>query len=78
MNKFEHPVVVSVDSEANAAYVAFPTDDPARSVERTIPIHDDRGLLVGAVDLDPAGRALGLELLRASEVLPPSWLSAGE
>jgi uncharacterized protein YuzE len=78
VNQSERRVTVSVDSEADAAYIAFPTDDPTRSVKRTIPIHDDEGLLVGAVDLDATGRSLGVELLRASQVLPASWLHASE
>ncbi len=70
-------VIISCDREADAAYIQLAAEIPPGGVARTYAC--DPAELGGTVnlDVDPEGRLVGIEVLHASEMLPPEALGIG-
>ncbi len=67
------PARVTLDDEANAAYIYMVGDLAPSGVTRTVPL-DHPGTVIN-VDFDSDGRALGVETLDAGATLPAELLS---
>lgn len=71
--RWEHPLKVSYDADADAAYLDFgAARRVSHTVEAKIAPHGVFGQI--NVDVDAEGRVVGLEILGASTILPRSLL----
>ena len=65
---------VTYDSEANAAYIYFVPEIEPGGVARTVPVDGGDHPWMVNVDVDGEGRLLGIEVLDARHLTPPSLL----
>lgn len=68
------PLRVTYDSEANAAYIYFVPEIESGGVARTVPVDGGDHPWMVNLDVDSDGRLLGIEVLDARRLLPPSLL----
>ena len=69
------PVRITFDRRANAAYIYLREIEPA-GVARTVPVADAPGMI--NLDFDRSGRLIGIEVLPATQHLPPELLEQAE
>ena len=68
------PLRVTYDSEANAAYIYFVSNIEFGGVARTVPVDGGEHPWMVNLDVDSEGRLLGIEVLDARRLMPPSLL----
>lgn len=66
-------VRVTLDDEANAAYIYLMDGIASGSVARTVPL-DHRGAMIN-LDFDANGRVVGVEILGAAAALPTELIT---
>ena len=64
---------VEYDAEANAAYIYLVEEILRGGVARTVSVDPREGMMVN-LDLDSAGRIIGIEVLGARSLLSPDLL----